>query len=177
MRAPLSAVIAAVFVFAGCAGPAETPEPAEPMPAESDTTAMAADPLDTSPSLAGTEWRLIEFQSMDDTMEQPQDTVRYTMSLGADGRVAMQFNCNRGSGTWSAEPSAGAEAGVESGTFAFGPIAMTRALCPTPSMDEKIARDAEYIRGYYLRSDTLSLSLMADGGIYRWVPAERIPQP
>ena len=113
---------------------------------------------------------LVGFEGMDDSSEQPQDTARYTMSLGADGAVAMQLNCNRGTGTWSAEAGPGAEDGVESGTFTFGPIAVTRALCPPPSMDEKIARDAEYIRGYFLRCDTLSLSLMADGGIYTWVP-------
>lgn len=172
----LLTVVTALVVFVGCDEPPEPTEPvaAEPMAAAPDTMAAVADTLNTPPSLAGTQWRLIEFQSMDDSTEQPQDTVLYTLSLGADGRVAMQLGCNRGTGTWSAEPGpgVGSEPDVESGTIAFGPMAVTRALCPPPSMDEQIARDMDFVRGYYLRGDTLSLSLMADGGLYRWVPHE-----
>ena len=37
-------------------------------------------------------------------------------------------------------------------------------------MDERIARDAEWVRGYLLRDGQLHLSLMADAGIYSWEP-------
>ena len=47
---------------------------------------------------------------------------------------------------------------------------MTRALCPPPSLDEQMAAQAEYIRGYLLRDGMLYLSLMADGGIFAWAP-------
>ena len=82
----------------------------------------------------------------------------------------MQLNCNRAMGTWSAAPASDAI----SGTFRFGPLATTKALCPPPSMDERVARDAQWVRGYLLRDGMLHLSLMADAGIYSWepVPAE-----
>jgi hypothetical protein len=49
-------------------------------------------------------------------------------------------------------------------------IGVTRALCPPPSMDERIARDMDFVRGVLLREGRLSLSLMADAGIYIWEP-------
>ena len=37
-------------------------------------------------------------------------------------------------------------------------------------MDQKIAIDAQYVRGYLLRDGNLYLSLYADAGIYAWGP-------
>lgn len=124
-------------------------------------------PVSANP-LAGTKWRLVSFQSMDDAIgtQRPDDPSRYTMQLGGDGTVSMRLNCNRAQGAWSAEPSGDGTRG----RFAFGPLAMTRAICPPPSMDEQIAAQAGYIRGYLLKDGMLYLSLMADGGIYAWAP-------
>jgi len=116
--------------------------------------------------LTGTDWRLVEFQSMDDATGtlRPDDPSLYTMRLNADGTVAMRLNCNRATGTWSAEPGSDAS----SGRFAFGPLAATRAMCPSPSMDEHIVTQSEFVRSYLLKENRLYLSLMADGGIYAW---------
>ena len=169
-RVLLFTALLATLAWVGCAEPADSPDP---MAAESDPQAET-DSLNLPATLVGTQWRLVEYQSMDDISAQPPDSIRYTLDLGADGRVAMQLNCNRGTGTWSAEAGPGVESEpeAESGTITFGPMGVTRALCPQPSMDEQIARDMDFVRGYYLRGDTLSLSLMADGGLYRWVPHE-----
>ena len=115
--------------------------------------------------LAGVTWKLVEFQSSDDAIGRvrPQTPDQYTMTLGTDGRAALKLNCNRGAGPWRAEPGDG-----RSGSFSLGPLAVTRAFCPQPSLDAQIARDAEYIRSYIRRDDRLFLSLMADGGIYEW---------
>ena len=122
----------------------------------------------TKNPLAGTDWRLVEFQSMDDSVgiKRPDDPSLYTMSLLEGGTVKMKLNCNRASGPWSAEPAGDGS----SGRFEFGPLAMTRALCPPPSMDEHIASNASYIRSYLLKDGRLYLSLMADAGIYVWEP-------
>jgi heat shock protein HslJ len=125
-------------------------------------------PDTTGPPLAGTQWRLVEFQSMDDRqgITRPAEGALYTMWLHGDGTVAMQLNCNRARGRWSAKPSGDGA----SGRFAFGPLATTRAFCPPPSMDESIAAQAQFIRSYLLKDGRLYLSLMADGGIYAWEP-------
>ena len=115
--------------------------------------------------LAGSSWRLVEIQSSDDRIgtTRPDDPAKYTLTLGADGRAAMRLNCNHGTGPWSATPT-----GTDSGSFSLGPLAVTRALCPRPSLDDRIARDAQYIRSYLLRDGRLYLNLMADGGTYVW---------
>ncbi len=130
--------------------------------ATSDALAAPPDPL------AGTGWRLLEFQSMDDAIGtvRPDDPSKYTMRLDRDGSVNMRLNCNRAIGDWSAEPAGDGD----SGRFEFGPLAATRALCPPPSMDQSIVAQAGYIRSYLLRGGRLYLSLMADAGIYAWEP-------
>lgn len=124
--------------------------------------------------LAGTSWRLVEFHSMDDATGtiSTHDSSIYTMKLNADGTVNMRLNCNRANGSWSAKSGDNGQ----SGQFRFGRLAMTRALCPPPSMDESIAAQAEFIRSYLLKDGKLHLSLMADGGIYTWEP-ENAGQP
>jgi len=123
--------------------------------------------------LAGTEWRLVEIQSMDDAVgtARPDDPARYTMRLDRGGTVTMRLNCNRANGTWSVEPGADGS----SGRFAFGPLAVTRAMCPAPSLDERIAAQAGYFRSYLLKDGRLYLSLMADGGIFVWEPLADAP--
>lgn len=118
--------------------------------------------------LADSQWRLVEFQSMDDAQgtTRPGDPSLYTMHLNGDGTVTMRLNCNRATGTWTANPSSD----PSNGQFGFGPLAMTRALCPPPSMDEGIVKQSQYIRGYLLKDGRLYLSLMADGGTYAWEP-------
>jgi hypothetical protein len=69
-------------------------------------------------------------------------------------------------GNWQVQPSADRS----NGSFRFGPIASTRALCPPPSLAERLARLLPYVRGYSLRNGRLHLSLMADGGILVWEP-------
>jgi heat shock protein HslJ len=154
---------------AGCGSPAEKPA-APPESAASAPEAEGAAPAAASlpAALAGTEWRLVEFQSMDDAQgtERPSDPALCTMSLHADGSVAMRLNCNRATGTWQAQ--AGPDG--TSGQFTFGPLAATRALCPPPSMDERVTSQAAYVRGYLLKDGRLSLTLMADGGIFVWEP-------
>jgi len=116
--------------------------------------------------LKGTQWHLVEFQSMDDAtgVKRPTDPSLYTMKLKSDGTVHMHLNCNYANGNWSATPSSDGK----SGQFTFGPLAATRALCPQPSMDEHIVAQAKYIRGYIIKDNKLYLSLMADGGMYAW---------
>jgi heat shock protein HslJ len=140
-------------LMAACAAP--QPEP-------------GAGPGASGAGLAGTSWRLVEFRSPDDAIGtvRPADPARYTLAFGADGRAALRLDCNRGSGTWTAEAS-----GAEGGSLRFGPLAVTRAFCPPPSLDVQIARDAEFVRTYLLRDGRLHLDLMADGGTYVWEPA------
>ena len=162
-------LVVCTAVFAGCGGTSPgTNEPASPggTPAAAPAAPQAAAPA--VGRLANTDWRLVEIQSMDDAQgtTRPGDPALYTMRLNADGTVQMRLNCNRANGTWSAAPG---DNGT-SGRFEFGPLAGTRALCPPPSLDERITSQAQYVRSYLLKDGRLYLSLMADGGIYAWEP-------
>lgn len=153
----------------------EAPPTAGSEPGSTDETGQTErDPL------AGTKWRLVELQSMSDAIGEirPKDPSDYTLTLGSDGRATMKLDCNRATGSWTAEVSSDGY----SGTFSFGLLAITNAVCRVPSMGEQIARDAPYVRGFLLRNNRLYLNLMADGGIYAWqrespVAFEKQPDP
>jgi heat shock protein HslJ len=130
---------------------------------------VANPPPSSSATLAETVWALHAIQSMDDAQGTTciADPQRFTLRFDANGRARLRLDCNRGTGTWKATPSADGA----SGQLQFGPIAATRALCPPPHLDERVARDLGNVRSYLLKDGKLFLSLMADGGIYEWHPA------
>lgn len=156
MQPRMTSLLAAALLCSACAGNA-------PGPGAASTQAGASAPASTA-VLAGTRWQLKEIQSMDDS----QGTIRpgadrvYSVQFGADGRAAFQLDCNRGTAGWRSTPEGG---------LAFEGLGMTRAMCPEQSLDTRIARDMGHVRSYSVRAGVLSMSLMADGGIYRWTSA------
>ena len=124
--------------------------------------------LSAAPDFAGTHWRLVAIQSMDDAqgITRITDPSQFTLEFGRDGRAAFRLDCNRGTGNYTLNPAADGN----SGSISFGPIAATRALCRPPHLDERVVRDMAHVRGYLLKEGKLYLSLMADGGIYEWAP-------
>jgi heat shock protein HslJ len=135
---------------------------------------QAASPAPAPINLATTHWQLIEIQSMDDAIgsRRPEHPRLYTLELGADGRASLRLNCNRAMGSWTAMPAGDGS----SGRFRFSPLAMTRALCPPPSLDSELGRKLALVRGYRLVGDRLALSLFADGGILIWQRLEGGPR-
>ncbi|WP_233130267.1 META domain-containing protein [Synechococcus sp. 1G10] len=127
-----------------------------------------AKPTSSGAPLAGTQWRLLEIQSMDDAqgITRPADPSRYTLRFNSDGTLQLRLDCNRASGTWSARPSAD----PSNGSLRLGPLASTKALCPSPSLGERLGAQTTFVRGYLLRDGRLNLSLLADGGILVWEP-------
>ena len=111
--------------------------------------------------LGGTSWQLVQFQGSDDTTLIPDDGTKYTIAFDADGGVSVRIDCNRGRGAWT---SAGPN------QLQFGPLALTRAMCPPGSLHDRIVRDWAAVRSYIIRENHLFLSLMADGGIYEFEP-------
>jgi heat shock protein HslJ len=132
-------------------------------------TAHGADAPKARPERLGdTQWQLVAFHSMNDATGtvRPDRGAHYAMRLNADGSVTMRLYCNRARGAWTADTGPDGT----SGRFVFGAMISTRALCPPPSMDERIAADTEYVRGFRIENGHLYLSLMADAGIYEWEP-------
>jgi hypothetical protein len=70
--------------------------------------------------------------------------------------------------TWkSAEPS----------QLVFGPLAMTRAMCPPGSLHDRIVKVMGYVRTYVMKDGHLFLSLRADGGNYEFEPLPKAVAP
>ena len=132
-----------------------------------NSTATATTPPATQSELAGTSWRLVRIQSMDDKTYAPEDRSRYTISFGADGRATMRIDCNRGSATWMS---------AQKGELAFGPTAMTKMMCPPGSLYDRVVKDLEFVRSYVLKDGHLFISLMADGAIYEFEPAGAVSE-
>lgn len=155
--AVLSIGLAAVIV-AGCRSAASQPAPPQ---VATEPVSSAAPPPALPADLAGTAWRLVRIQSMDDTVTTPDDPAKYTFDFGADGRASLRLDCNRGSGKWESPGR---------GELRIGPLAMTRAMCPPGSLSDRVARDMGYVRSFTLKDGRLFLALMADGGIYELEP-------
>lgn len=147
-RTKIVAALAAVPLLACCA----TPGPAR------------------APSLAGTGWRLVAIQSMDDAQGTTRiaDPTRYTIRFEPGGTARVRLDCNRGFGPWEAAPN-----GPEGGSLQIGLVASTMMLCPEPSLGERVGQQLGFVRSYLIRDGRLNMALMADGGLLVWEPERR----
>ena len=118
------------------------------------------------PGLAGTSWQLVKFQGSDDSTLTPDDRAKYTIEFAAGGQLTARVDCNRGRGTWkSSGPN----------QLQLGPLALTRAKCPSGSLHDQIVKQWAHVRSYVTKDGHLFLSLMADGGIYEFEPLKTKP--
>jgi putative lipoprotein len=118
-------------------------------------------PRNAAADLGGTSWRLVKFEVGDDKTLTPDDPAKYTVAFDTNGGVSVRIDCNRGRGTWNSSASHSLE---------FGPLALTRAMCPPAPLNDRLVHDWAYVRSYRLRDGHLFLSLMADGGVYEFEP-------
>ena len=88
-------------------------------------------------SLEGSEWVPVEIAGAPVPEENPA-----MLQFGAEGRVAGNAGCNRFAGTFT----------VAEGAISFGPMAVTRMMCPPPMMAleraflDALAASATYVR-------------------------------
>jgi heat shock protein HslJ len=114
-----------------------------------------------SPShpLDNTNWRLVEIDKGGVMSRlRPELQARHTMRFVSDGSVQMQLDCNRGNGDWSASQPETVDNGRR-GTISFGPIAATRALCPSPTFGEAMAADLPTARTFRISPESNRLVL------------------
>lgn len=88
----------------------------------------------------------------------PDVPQNYTLEL-REGRASGSADCNRMSGSYTKGDR----------SLTFGPLAMTRAMCPPGSLGDKYAGYFQWIRSWFVRGDTLYMDMMADGGTLRFV--------
>lgn len=119
--------------------------------------------------LDDTQWQLAELNSTDGLTGpvRPGDPTRYRLNLRSDGTATLNLDCNVAKGPWSSVNSA---EGI-SGVFSIGPAAMTRAMCPPGSLDQRIANELKYISSYVVKDGRLNLMLM-NGSAQIWTRYE-----
>lgn len=131
-------------------------------------TACASQPSgggNVAADLVGSEWKLLEIQSMNDEVFTPLVTEVYVIEFLPAGRVSMQVDCNRAQGSWQQDGS----------QLTFGEIAVTRAMCRPQSLENRFLRELGYVRSFVVEDGHLFLATMADGAILEFEPAPRSP--
>jgi len=111
--------------------------------------------------LGDTSWQLVKFQGGDGTVLMPDDKAKYTVAFANDGKVSVRFDCNRGRGAWILNGP---------NQVRFGPLALTRAMCPPGSLHDHLNRQWPLVRSYTVTGGHLFLVLMADAGSYEFEP-------
>jgi heat shock protein HslJ len=122
----------------------------------------AQTPPNATSDLGGTSWRLVAFLAGDGTALTPEDPSKYTIAFDPADQVSLRIDCNRGHATWIS---------TAANQLQFGPLALTRAMCPAGALNDRLVKDWQNVRSYTLKDHHLFLSLMADGGTYEYEPS------
>jgi heat shock protein HslJ len=116
-----------------------------------------------SASLAGSSWTLLAYRPASGSEIRPAQPDRYQLHFQADGRLAAQIDCNRGSGSWQATPT-----GAAQGSVHLGPLALTRMMCPPGALSARLPADIDAIQSYRLADGQLQLDVSGNAGSYLW---------
>ena len=111
--------------------------------------------------LNGTSWQLVKFQGPDERTFTPDDKSKYTIKFGANGRVTVRVDCNRGNSTWKV---------TANGELKFGSWSRTSAKCGPGSLHDQIVREGAAVRNFSIKDGRLFLSGMEAGGYYELEP-------
>ncbi len=153
----LTAVLLTSLVLGACTFVVQV----EPTPVPGATPPAAEEPaVVIDEALLGT-WQWVE-AVLEGEVVTVGDPSRYTVTFQADGRVAAQFDCNRGGGSYTADGT----------NLSFGPIMTTLMGCPSDTQDYQFGAGLGRVVGYTLDGDTLTLRLDTEGDSMTLVRAE-----
>lgn len=117
---------------------------------------------DASDELIGTTWQWVQTAYSNDSVVVADDPSRYTLLFDESGQVAVQLDCNGGSGEYTMDGS----------SLLFGPIASTLIACTADSQATVFAKDLNEVYSYVIEEGHLFLSLKLDTGIMEFAPME-----
>jgi heat shock protein HslJ len=86
---------------------------------------------DLAGGLIGGTWHLTKAVHGNEPEVVPKDPARYTVQFGEDGTLTVLADCNRGRGSYAADPP----------KLHVGPAAIARMMCPSGSLDTIFLRD------------------------------------
>ncbi|MEZ4640517.1 MAG: META domain-containing protein [Caldilineaceae bacterium] len=159
-QAAICALLFAGLLLSACT--VAVPQPAAPMTAPSapPTAEAAPESADGTASITANPWQWIAYSGPVEQfdVETPQ---RFVLAFGEDNTLAVLADCNRASGSYTADGSAV--------TVEIGP--MTRAMCPPDSRSDQFVRLLGGAAIYFFDGDNLLIDLFADGGTLTFAPA------
>jgi para-nitrobenzyl esterase len=154
MKMRMLALLGLANAIASCAQPASIRETA----AAPASNAVAPQQFVLPPEVVGATWQWISLATPAEEIKSSAPD-RYTVRFEADGHVAVQADCNRGVGTFTVRADR---------QISFGPIALTRMMCPPESQSDRYARELGQVSSYMLKDGELFLAVAADSGALRF---------
>jgi heat shock protein HslJ len=112
--------------------------------------------------LLGTTWALERILFMDDGELLPVDPSDYTLTLGADGSVSLQIDCNRGIGRFE----------LDGASLSFSPFATTRAFCGPGSLEQRYLEQIAIVVSYAFDDGALVLATSMDSSLLYFRPLD-----
>ena len=122
------------------------------LPVCADTRAAGAKTTDEAANRAQPAWYWLGTLTFEASIRAP-DPADYTLNL-ADGRVAIQADCNLGTGTYT----------LQNDSLSVGPIAPTRMACRPGSRGEQYSKQLQFARRLTEQDGVLQLDLGSEGG-------------
>lgn len=111
-------------------------------------------------------WRWQQTQESSGDITTPPDSARYAIEFMADGRVAVQADCNQGMGNFTANAN----------TLDIGELVTTKVACPPGSSDAEFLRQLGEVISYLFKDGNLYLELPVDTGSMEFIRADQ-PSP
>ena len=145
-----SAGVVLMVATVACGGSAERLTGVALPPSEGGGTLTTQSRLD----LVGA-WQLVSVAETGNAFVTVGEPERFTAEFGADGRVSLRADCNRGSGGYTATASA----------LTVGPMACTRAYCSSAPLDMTFTKLVSEATTWTAAKG--SLKLRSDSGVLR----------
>jgi heat shock protein HslJ len=137
-----------------------TPPTQVSLPTQAPQASQPA-PSGTGQPLAGPVWKWTTTQMNDGSSKTPSDPNNYLIEFLANGHVAVQADCNRVAGTYTANGDHLA--------ITLGPS--TLAACPPGSLGDEFVKQLVNISSYLFKGENLILEIKMDSGSMIFAPS------
>lgn len=131
-------------------------------PFVADSGAGTGGQTETADSLAGTSWRWFSFRDAKQAYDVPA-TAEYTIAFNADGTINVVADCNSAFGNYTVNAD---------GTLTVSVLGSTLVACPAGSLGGSFVEYLNQAGTFAISGSELTITLMADGGTMRFVPAQ-----
>jgi heat shock protein HslJ len=104
--------------------------------------------------LTGTPWAWQSTKLRDGARIVPDVPARYTITFQPGGKVAVRADCNHGTASYLLNDTA----------LTFGPVALTKMMCPPGSQDAEFLKELAAVDGQNFTGNELELTLSGGAG-------------